>query len=280
MEAYKNLRQRNLVDVVFGTIKHDIISRKLKPGDRFPNQGALAAQFGVSRTVIREAQKKLASLGLLENCQGSGTYVCRPRADEIIGPMLSLLDLDSEGISELMEARFYVERTIVRLAAERADLVNVSKLKTLVEGMTGAAESHRLERFICADVDFHLELANLSGNRVLAKIVETIREMTYRFLQTFCLSPGAMHRAINFHQAITKAVEANDPDMAEEQMRLHLMDIVKNVELHFNINLNRNNITKTIKKHWYNNLSIESIKNDDHTDVGLQFVPNLMRGKE
>lgn len=57
MEEYKSLRQGNLVDVVFSTIKQDIIRGKLDPGDRFPPQEKLAKQFGVSRTVIREAQK-------------------------------------------------------------------------------------------------------------------------------------------------------------------------------------------------------------------------------
>lgn len=60
-----------------------------------------------------------------------------------------------------------------------------------------------------------------------------IREMTYRFLKAFCLSPGAMERAVEFHRSIAEAVEAGDPDLAKERMHLHMLDIVKNVDLHF-----------------------------------------------
>lgn len=237
MEAYKSLRQGNLVDVVFSTIKQDIVRGKLKLGDRFPPQEKLAEQFGVSRTVIREAQKKLASLGLVENRQGSGTYVSHPRVDELIAPVLPLVGLDADNIAELMEARFHVELAISRMAAQRADDAQIERLKAIVNEMVEKTNQGGMEDIIQSDLDFHLELAAISRNRVLARMVETIREMTHRFLQSFYHTPGAPGRAIRDHMRVLEAVEARDPDLAEKEMRSHLAEIVEYIEIYFNIPL-------------------------------------------
>lgn len=237
MEAYKNVRQGNLVDIVFEKLKDDIVSGKLKQGERFPPQEVLARQFGVSRPVIREAQKKLASLGLLESRQGSGTFVCRPRADEVMGPLLSVVEMDAESTAELMETRFHLEKVVARLAAQRATPDQAAELDLLIAQMTAAAKQGDLARFNRADFSFHLTLARISGNRIMARIVETIRDMTYRFLRSFSQSEGAMERAIRYHRAIAKAVAENDPRAAENQMRLHLNDIIKNLDRHFELRL-------------------------------------------
>jgi GntR family transcriptional repressor for pyruvate dehydrogenase complex len=237
MQSYKSVRQGNLVDLVFDKLKQDIVDNKLKSGDKFPPQDILAGQFGVSRTVIREAQKKLASLGLVKNRQGSGTYVCRPKAEEVMGPMLSLVELDAENTADLMETRYHLEKAIARLAAERATADAGSRLRGYVEKMAQSSRSGQLEDFNQADMAFHLELAKISGNRVMAKVVQAIQGMTHRFLQSFSRSEGAMERAIKFHKAIARAVAANDPGLAEKLMREHLEDIIDNVNRHFELEL-------------------------------------------
>lgn len=237
MRPYRSLHQGNLVDMVFEQLKKDIVSGRLKAGERFPPQETLAGQFGVSRPVIREAQNKLASLGLVKSRQGSGTFVSRPQASEVMGPMLSLVELDERSTAELMETRFHLEGVIARLAAQRATAAQSTGLLDLVNQMQKATLAGDLPGFNLADFNFHLELARLSGNRVMASILETIRGMTVSFLQSFSKTEGAQARAIQFHRNIAVAVAAGRADKAEQEMAFHLDDIVRNIRKHFRFDL-------------------------------------------
>lgn len=174
----------------------------------------------------------------MENRQGSGTYVSQPRVDELIAPVLPLVALDADIIAELMEARFHVESAVSRMAAQRADDAQIERLKAIVNEMVEKTkQGGRMEDIIQSDLDFHLELAAISRNRVLARMVETIREMAYRFLLSFYQTPGAPGRAIRDHMRVLEAVEARDPDLAEKEMRSHLAQIGEYIEIYFNIPL-------------------------------------------
>ena len=100
-----NLRQGNLVEKVFETLRDNILSGQFQDGERLPPQESLGEQLGVSRTVIREALNKLATLGLVDIRQGSGTYVRATRAGGVMSPTLAILMANKGSMQELTETR-------------------------------------------------------------------------------------------------------------------------------------------------------------------------------
>ena len=160
--------------MVFTTLRDNILSGKLKEGDPLPPQNILAEQFGVSRTVMREAINKLSSLGLIESHQGRGTFVHSLTPSSLMEPMLTALLLDEVSIRELMETRYYLEGIIARLASKRAEPKTIDALERLIGLMEEHLRDGYLEAFAENDLTFHLTLAEASKNTILRRVLETI----------------------------------------------------------------------------------------------------------
>ncbi len=237
MQDYPQFKQGNLVDQVFESLRTEIVSGRMQQGQRFPPQDILARNLGVSRTVIREAQKKLSSLGLVKCEQGRGTFVSAPDSHQLLDPMLSSLTLDKASTRELLEARYHMENVVARLAASRATACDVDRLEKIVAAMRTSAEDGDLAAFSRHDNAFHRELADISKNGLLRRILSTLWDLNYCFLMTFTRTAGAIERAITYHQCILDAVAKNDPALAERQMTSHMQDIIKSVKRHYDLDM-------------------------------------------
>ncbi len=224
-----NFKRTNLVQMVADALKENILSGKLKDGERLPTQEELAQQFGVSRTVMREALHTLSSFGLIESHQGRGTFVRSPDTKTLMNPMFHALILDEASTSELMETRYHLERIIARLAAKRISDAHIESLRGLITSMEGHIQERNFESVVKEDLLFHLQLATISNNSILKRIAETLREMMYTFLLQVSQIPGSPERAFECHKRIFQALEKRDPNLAEEMMRQHMLDIVEDL---------------------------------------------------
>jgi GntR family transcriptional repressor for pyruvate dehydrogenase complex len=237
MTPYSTIKEGSLVDQVFKKLREEILTGKLRQGDRLPPQTDLACQFGVSRTVVREAQNKLSSLGLLRITQGRGTFVLPPESSRLLDPVLHALYLDETSIRELFETRYHLERISVELAAKRCAPQDAARLEELWMAGRKYAEQGDHQFFSKMDVAFHCHLAAISQNRMFCRILDTIGDMNYRFLLSFTQTEGAIERAVDFHRRIMEAVVRNDPDEAVKEMSGHLTDIMGAVQKHYRFDL-------------------------------------------
>ncbi|MFS2054997.1 GntR family transcriptional regulator, partial [Variovorax sp. CT11-76] len=106
-----------LADQVADALAAEVRSGRLSEGDRLPTESALAEQFGVSRTVVREAVSRLKSLGLVDSRQGSGVYV---RAAGVEPLRFELPHVASrEAVIQMVELRRALEAEVAALAASR-----------------------------------------------------------------------------------------------------------------------------------------------------------------
>lgn len=220
------LRQGNLVERVFETVRDSILSGQFRDGERLPPQESLGEQLGVSRTVIREALNKLAMLGLVDIRQGSGTFIRAARAGGVISPTLEFLMASKESMQELTETRYHLEQTIARLAAKRADEQAIAGLRRCVTDMDACVNSGDTDGYARHDLAFHITLANASGNSVLAQILEVVRDSMLRFMKDFTQIPGAPGTALRHHAAIVAAVERQDAPGAEHAMEEHIRFVI------------------------------------------------------
>jgi GntR family transcriptional repressor for pyruvate dehydrogenase complex len=234
----KPIKKVSTAAKVFETLYEMIVSGQFQRGQKLPSQEELAKQFGVSRNTLREAMNKLYAMGLLSSHQGVGTVVESPNPEGYLSTLSGQFLLDSLSVREFIEARICIERTAVRLAVARAGKREIEHLRGILDGQKKAFEDNDAEEFTRQDAAFHLELTQLSGNRVLMKFLQTIQDMLHRFIGEVVQLPGAISDAIHFHMRVTEAIAAKDADLAEQEMVLHLFDVVRRIESNLKIDLN------------------------------------------
>jgi len=210
---------------VFRALRGAIEDSQLVIGTKLSSEATLAAQYGVSRSVVREALRSCAALGLTRTETGRGTFVVadRPRRDLVLG---------SYSASDLIEARPHIEIPAAELAAQRRTAEDVEALRGLMEAMRAEDDG---EAWVALDAAFHATIARASGNGVFAKVVADIREAMSHQSGTINLVTGRQKTSDVEHQAILDAIENRDESAAAAAMELHLgavrgavADIVRN----------------------------------------------------
>lgn len=207
-----------LADTVLRQLTEHIVMGDFGANGTLPSQGELAASFGVSRTVIREAMRGLCAQGLVEVSQGRAPRVKPPDSTATIASLRLLLRRNRATLLHLMEVRKPLESEIAELAAKRA---NDEHLRQLTRAVHDLASATALERRIEADVRFHRVLSEATGNPVFVLLLETLAEFLYESRLKTLVHSG-VERALAGHRAILRAVEAHDGDAARAAMQEHL----------------------------------------------------------
>jgi len=207
-----------LPQVVLDQFRQLIADGHLQPGERLPSEIELAERFGVGRSSIREAMRALQLLGVIEVIQGKGTFVREPG----ILPLLS--DWSQVGqmsiLSEVMEARQYIEVILVQMAAERATEEDIELLRKAIQHSKESLPN--LESNSRAGVDFHLALADAAHNQILALMYRTIHDLFLETARRTRLTPGIALDRLRDHERIVQAVVDRDPETAAQVMQEHL----------------------------------------------------------
>lgn len=190
------------------------------PGALLPPEAALGVSYGVSRTVLREAVKVLASKGLVEARPKVGTRV-RPRADwNMLDPDVLAWQcggVDLPGVAEdLMEIRRVVEPQAAALAAERASEAEVAGIAAAYADMERAPD---IESSVDPDVRFHLAIMEATHNAFLRPLGALIRAALSASFRLSKMPPGAHERSMPRHRAVLDAIRDRDPDTARASMR-------------------------------------------------------------
>jgi GntR family transcriptional repressor for pyruvate dehydrogenase complex len=240
------LQRTSAADEIFHILHEQILSGKLRAGDRLPSQEKLAKQLGVSRNTLREAVYKLTVMGLLKAMQGVGTVVCSTTTSPYMASLTEHLLLQPSTVREFLEARIFVERGTVRLAAERANAKDMKGMWQIVADQKEAHRNGKIDRFSVLDAEFHVALARASRNTVLERFLEVIRDLLGRFILEVSRLPEAVEKAIHFHEEIISLIQSKDAEGAEDMIARHLLDVVKNIEGHVPVDLRVKRLFKTV----------------------------------
>src|SRR6187402_3447736 len=119
---------------IVGQVRDALFARKLKPGDFLGTEKDLAARFGVSRIVARDALRTLQALGIadIKMGKGGGARVARGNPRLFAEALAVQLDLTGVTAAEIMDAQRAIETLAAELAAEHATKSDVAKLRALV----------------------------------------------------------------------------------------------------------------------------------------------------
>ncbi len=202
------LNHGTLADQVAERLLEDISAQGLKPDEFLPSETSLAASFGVSRPVIREALKNLEGKGVVEIINGKGALIRPIDSDPLRRFFLRVAQLDQGAILELMEVRRGMEVQAANLAAQRRNARDLNMIRRTVRGMRASMED--LDSFARLDVEFHLAIAAASHNTILGFLIESIRDALRSSITAGLLSPGSdldLETIQQAHEAPLKALE-------------------------------------------------------------------------
>lgn len=197
-----------------------LLSGMLTAGQRIPSERQLSEALGVGRGAIREAIKSLSLLGLVEQRQGDGTYLSRSSSDLLPQVIEWGLLLGEPRIDDLTEARTHLEIILAGLAAERRDEASLGRMQKLIQEMSKPRVD--LEHYIECDIAFHLEIANASGNSVLAGVLHTVKSLLRVWTSRVLRAAGETETSLVMHTPILKAIERKDPEAARKAMAAHM----------------------------------------------------------
>jgi len=212
-----------LYEQVAQQIQQLIVDEGWPVGDTPPTERELGEQFGVSRTVIREALKALSERGLVAIQPGRGTFVADPGVGALKQPMKLFFRRQNVSHRDLVEARRVVEIEVAQLAAQRARPEQVEKLRAAIEEMDNALGD--VEHFVRADQHFHLLLAEATQNRMFPMLTESMAELLYESRLLIFGVEGSPVRGQTHHRALLNAVERGDAVAARRAMEEHLAQV-------------------------------------------------------
>jgi DNA-binding FadR family transcriptional regulator len=211
--------RQKIRDLVVEGLKSHIVSGRLKPGDRLPNETELAATFGVSRLSVREATKALELLGIVESKTGVGLTVGQVSLERIAGHLGFHSALHNGSPIQLIDTRIVIETGALPYVARRMaeDPTVYESLRELSDQFRGTRE---LEAWIALDIAFHRKLLDASG---LAPLV-AFNDLLQVFFQKFRVSvqKAEWKLGIESHQRIIDALRDQNVAQAIDELRRHI----------------------------------------------------------
>jgi len=190
----------------------DIVSGKIKPGERLPVEAALCESYGVSRPVLREATRVLVAKGLVVSKPRVGSVV-KPRADwHMLDPDVLYWTLSSvpegEFFRSLLTVRRIIEPAAAALAASSATPDEVARIKAAYARMESAKTATEL---LDPDLEFHREIMAATHNDMLAYIGNMLSLALSESIRLTSRHPDTHALSLPRHKAILTAIESHDP---------------------------------------------------------------------
>lgn len=228
MTLFKPANRSTLYENVLQQILNAVKKGKWKPGEKIPGELALAEQFQVSRNCIREALKALSILKILEARSGQGTFVSEEALRQITNQELTEHLSENVSIIELMEIRILLETQLIRWAIERGTEEEFEKLKSIIE------EERQFGRELSESslqprAEFHRVLAEISGNSLAVKFLNSIRsEFDAQRKRYLDMTQDQWEDMMNEHEKILELIVNRDAEKAIAEMKRHLqrMEVV------------------------------------------------------
>jgi GntR family transcriptional regulator, transcriptional repressor for pyruvate dehydrogenase complex len=218
-------KHRNLAQGIVAFITEQLHNGSLNPGDKLPTESEIMRSQAVSRTVVREAISHLQAAGLVETRHGIGTFVLAPPPASAVGIDPATI-VTMHDVLAILELRISLETEAAGLAAVRRTEAQLDGIRDVLGDFLRAAEAGG--ETVGLDVQFHLKIAEASGNRYFfdilhhlgTNIIPRARLNSAKLLQD---DPARyMDRVCREHQDIVDAISRHDPESARAAMRIHL----------------------------------------------------------
>ncbi len=205
---FEPISRQKTYEIVAERLLGLISSRHLGPGDAIPSERELVQLYRI-------------------RSGGNGSFTVAQFGNPLNNSLDFLLSVDEANYGELFEVRRILEGEAAALAASRHRDEDVVRMAAEIEAMEAALDSE--EGFIAADLRFHLTLAEASGNRLIAHLMDAIRSLLQRSLSSAYHIPGSPEGAVVLHGLILEAIAARRPEEARQRMQEHVSRVERDI---------------------------------------------------
>jgi DNA-binding FadR family transcriptional regulator len=220
-------------DAVVNYIKGRIEDGIFKPGEKLPSERLLQKELAVSRFTLREALARLSALGITRTIHGKGTIVAREinrstLADAFI-PMF--VNQSIKDIIDFFEARLLIEGEAAVLSARRRSNEDLMRFEAILAESKEAVNDP--DRYGELDFQFHMQIAQSSGNVFLQSMMGCVNEYTRRYIQVVAHAESNRNVSMVAHKEIYQCIKNGDAGKAGIVTRTHLsrmLAIMKKLE--------------------------------------------------
>jgi GntR family transcriptional repressor for pyruvate dehydrogenase complex len=227
------LEAGNSMAVNFGTLQKEALSEKiaerllslikekqLKPGDRLPPERELAVTMGVSRPSLREALRALSIMHIIENRQGSGTYITSLQPETLVEHLDFIIALNDQSFLDLFQARKILEVGLASIAAQTITSNELDELKGCLD--RAADEIDDPEAFLQSDLELHQRILDSAQNQLLALFMKSINDLNIASRRRTGESLKVREQTLKDHRLILSALRTHDAQLSGQAMRDHL----------------------------------------------------------
>ncbi|MFI0473741.1 FadR/GntR family transcriptional regulator [Halomonas sp. HMF6819] len=213
--------RRSLGEMIYEQLQRAIKSGSYQADERLPTEHELAAEFQVSRPIVRDALQKLREQGLIYSRRGAGSFVRSVGLRQPLGfgQIENIADLE-----DCYDFRLSVEPEAAARAAERHNEDDIKRIQSALKVLRDATNRRRHHED--ADFQFHLAISQASGNHYYATAMEALEDHIAVGMQFHGLSlkatPDGLQHVFEEHKAIVEAIEQRQPSVARDLMREHL----------------------------------------------------------
>ena len=218
---------KSLVAQAMDAVKSYIREKALHVGDTLPGEGYFAEQLGVSRAVMREAFGGLAALKLIDVANGRRAKVGALDGSVIAASLDHALSTDQINVADIWDVRRTIEMRTAALAARNATKIQAARIVALAEAMGEDDQPH--EQTTEDDIEFHLAIAEASGNALFNQIVMSfVPLMRVAVPQAWKTRRTDDEKAdiLARHKRLAWAIANRDADEAEQAMAAHFDDAI------------------------------------------------------
>jgi len=225
--ALKNLNRKNISDQVFEQMLGRITYSTWKPGEKLPSENELAEIMGVSRISIREAIKRLAAMDLVETYRGKGTFVKEFTTSNYLKSLTPMLLLSKQDVKYVLQYRRILDLGIIDLYMDKVKKRDINRLEKDLDKMVHHKDN--LSLYQKYDLDFHVALYEMTGNPIIVKITNMIRDILSSAMG-FTITEEGAEEGIEYHGRILKSIKEKDTDT----LRITVSELFDKIEEEFN----------------------------------------------
>ncbi len=224
-----------LADRVTALIAADIRSRAYPVNTRLPSEQSMTEQYGVSRTVVREAIARLKSEGLVETRQGSGTVVRDLKVSDAFRLGLGAPSVDDDparGVLRILELRRGIEAEMAALAAERRTAAEMTQIQQALRAIAAAVKEGG--DGVQEDLAFHIAISRAAHNAhytdLLGLLTRALHDAIRLTRTNEARRADLAAQVLAEHEAICEAIRSRDAAAARTAAFLHMHNTAARIE--------------------------------------------------
>lgn len=210
-------------DRVLAFLRDELVSGRLKAGDRLLPERDLASALGVSRPVIREALTALSTLGAVETRRGQGTVVREPNFTALADYFSLVLAQQAGAVDDVMQARIAIERQAIRLACTRATAPDLERLSQALQAIKETIDDPAQGG--AADFHFHSMIVAAAHSPALSSVYAAVAKLLQAShlerRKVIASVPQVDAYLIDHHEAVLEAIRRRNPAQADALLTEH-----------------------------------------------------------